>query len=47
MIVMHALMQGRIDYFDAVGVGVAADRSLASGELYSHGVIIFEVRSRY
>ena len=47
MIIMHALMQGMEDYSDAVVLGVDVDRSLASGELYSHDVVIFEVRSRH
>lgn len=47
MIIMHALMQGMEDYSDAVVLGVDVDRSLASAELYSHDVVIFEVRSRH
>lgn len=47
MIIMHALMQGRKDYSDALGLGFDADRSLGSGELYSHGVIIFEGHRRH
>lgn len=47
MIFMHDLMQGREDYSDALGLGVDADRSLVSGELYSHGVIIFEAHRRH
>lgn len=41
MIIMHVLTQGREEYSDAVVLGVDADRSLASGELYSHDVVIF------